>query len=126
MKLDGFVRALPRLALLLIVACQHTAFAQEAAVDAAPVLTPVGTTYPYAQQLQWLDEGRFGGVLALAAHVCQDRSYVAKVLGLTLLAPDVATAISLGQQPSACTLSRLLRGLPARWEEQRKILGFPP
>lgn len=57
--LDGFVRALPRLALLWVVACQHSAFAQEAALDTAPVLTPVGTTYPYAQQLQWLDSGRF-------------------------------------------------------------------
>ncbi|QSQ11033.1 hypothetical protein [Myxococcus landrumensis] len=56
---DGLMRALSRLVLLLVVACQHTALAQEAAVDVAPVLTPAGTTYPYAQQLQWLDSGRF-------------------------------------------------------------------
>ncbi|MCP3058695.1 hypothetical protein LXT21_07925 [Myxococcus sp. K38C18041901] len=64
MKLDGFARVLPRVALLLAVACQHSALAQEQ-LDSAPktltqqVLTPVGTTYPYTQQLQWLDSGRF-------------------------------------------------------------------
>ncbi|NTX37832.1 hypothetical protein HUA78_25560 [Myxococcus sp. CA033] len=66
MKLDGFVRVLPRLVLLFVMACQHDAHAQEQAQAgtadsnlAAQVLTPVGTTYPYTQQLQWLDSGRF-------------------------------------------------------------------
>ncbi|MCP3164998.1 hypothetical protein [Myxococcus qinghaiensis] len=66
MKLDGFVRVLPRVVLLLAMACQHDAHAQEQAsistADsnlAAQVLTPVGTTYPYTQQLQWLDSTRF-------------------------------------------------------------------
>ncbi|AKF84850.1 hypothetical protein MFUL124B02_05440 [Myxococcus fulvus 124B02] len=64
MKLDGFARVLPRVALLLAMACQHSALAQDQ-LDTTPkaltqqVLTPVGTTYPYTQQLQWLDSGRF-------------------------------------------------------------------
>lgn len=54
------LRLLPCAVLVLCMACQHAQ--AQAPLTPAPqqqVLAPVGTTYPYTQQLQWLDPGHF-------------------------------------------------------------------
>ncbi len=62
-----------------------------------------------------MDDG--GGVLGL------DRSYVSRIMRLTLLAPDIVAAIVDGREPSGLSLERLVKGMPVIWEEQREILA---
>ena len=50
--------------------------------------------------------------------------YVAQLLKLAYLAPDIMEAIARGNVPSAISLDRLKEGFPLDWEEQRKGLGF--
>jgi len=51
-----------------------------------------------------------------------DNSYVARILRLTLLAPDLIQSILDGIEPDALSLEKLYR-LPTGWEEQREALG---
>lgn len=52
--------------------------------------------------------------------------WVARVVHLAFLAPDIAQAIVEGRQPPELTAERLMRivPLPSDWEAQRKHLGF--
>jgi hypothetical protein len=65
-----------------------------------------------------LEEGRFGKLAELAAAEGISRSYVCRVLRLTLLAPDVVERI-LNGRPTA-GLARLLQPFPVVWERQRE------
>jgi hypothetical protein len=53
-------------------------------------------------------------------------SWVARVIHLAFLAPDIAQAIVDGRQPPDLTAERLMRivPLPIAWEAQREHLGF--
>jgi site-specific DNA recombinase len=53
-------------------------------------------------------------------------SYVALLLRLTFLAPDITRAILEGRQPGGFTTQQLVthRALPFGWPEQRQALGF--
>ena len=53
-------------------------------------------------------------------------SYVALLLRLTFLAPDITRAILDGRQPGGFTAQKLVTysGLPFAWSEQRQALGF--
>ncbi len=54
-----------------------------------------------------------------------DRSFVARVLRLTLLAPDIVRAILAGEEPDGLTYKGLCEGsFPVVWEEQRNAWGF--
>ncbi len=52
-----------------------------------------------------------------------DFAYVARLLNLTLLAPDIVEAILDGREPSGLSLGKLARGLPTAWAEQRKAFA---
>jgi hypothetical protein len=47
--------------------------------------------------------------------------YVARLLLLTLLAPEITEAILDGTEPDEVSLEKLYR-LPVGWEEQRRIV----
>jgi hypothetical protein len=51
-----------------------------------------------------------------------DRSYVSRLLRLTLLAPEIQEAILDGRQPKALQLEDLTQALPSAWDEQRQRL----
>jgi len=69
--------------------------------------------------------GRYSSVSALAAALKMDRSFVARVLRLTLLAPDIIEAILCGNEPSGLTYRELCAGkFPELWSEQRRVFGF--
>ena len=68
-----------------------------------------------------LESGRFASVKDLAAAVEFDRSYVAKLLNLTLLSPALIESIVAGTEPSGLSVARLRQGVPARWDEQEKM-----
>jgi len=73
-----------------------------------------------------IDTGEFRSASELAAHENITDSYVARMLTLTLLAPDITQAIFEGRQPKGLKLATLLRGIPLAWEEQRRAFGFCP
>lgn len=90
-----------------------------------PMIKMLGKAF-YWQRL--LDEGRYATATDLARALRHEPGWVAEVLRLTLLAPDIVEAILEGRQPRPLNL-QTLRGrhelMPRDWNEQRRALGFP-
>jgi hypothetical protein len=75
-----------------------------------------------ARAFRWqrlLDSGDYGSIAELADAEKLNRSYVGRVLRLTLLAPDIVEAILDGRQSEAVTLKTLLGPFPGEWEHQK-------
>ncbi len=71
-----------------------------------------------ARAFRWLrmmETGRFATITELAAAEKINASYVARILRLTLLAPDVVEAILDGRQPEGMTLPGLMEGVEVEW-----------
>ncbi|MEE9140465.1 MAG: hypothetical protein V3U18_06780, partial [Alphaproteobacteria bacterium] len=64
---------------------------------------------------EFLDQGRFASITELASALGVDFAYAARLLQLTLLAPDIVEAILDGREPSGLSLEKLKRGLPVAW-----------
>jgi hypothetical protein len=74
-----------------------------------------------ARAFRWqriLDGGAFASVAELAAAEKINSSYMARVLRLTLLAPEIVEGIINGQQEPVQTLDRLLQPFPIEWSAQ--------
>lgn len=69
-----------------------------------------------------LESGTYPTVKALAEALNLDRSYVAKLLNLTLLAPDIIDAAVAGNEPAGLSIARLREGVAVRWDVQRALL----
>jgi hypothetical protein len=80
-----------------------------------------------AQGLIWNQEllsGKIASVAALAKRERLCRRYVARIVRLAFLAPDIMQAITRGDVPPALSLDRLKKGFPLDWKAQRASLGF--
>ncbi len=73
-----------------------------------------------------LERGRVKSLKALAQAEHLDPSYLARTMRLTLLAPDIVTAILEGRQPDSMSLANLRNNIPDDWGEQRRKWGFGP
>ncbi len=97
------------------------------------VITPDGETHrprprvdsalvkAIARAHRWqrmLEGGECGSITELAAAEKIDRSYLCRVLRLTLLAPEIVEAILEGRQLEGVTLPALMKGFPVAWERQ--------
>ncbi len=71
-----------------------------------------------------LDDGKFKSVSDLAREIGLDPSFTARLLRLTLLAPDIVEAILLGEEPGGLSLTKLTQQVPTQWAEQREELGL--
>jgi hypothetical protein len=74
-----------------------------------------------ARAFRWrrlLEEGQYGSVVELAEAEKINKSYVSRVLRLSLLAPSIIEAILNGRQPPTLGLPVLLEPLPVEWEAQ--------
>lgn len=69
-----------------------------------------------------LESGRYPTIGELAREVGVDNSYLARMLRLTLLAPDIIESILDGTEPDGSSLNKLYQA-PVLWEEQRRALG---
>ena len=76
------------------------------------------------QWLKELEEGRVSSIRELAEREERDESYVAKVLRLTLLAPDIVKLIIENRQPDVLTWRELRKSFPMLWSEQRERWGI--
>ena len=73
--------------------------------------------------------GRDDSIDAMASRLGVRRDYVAVLVRLSYLSPEIVRAILVGQQPVELTPTRLVmlsRNLPHDWQEQRRLLGFAP
>jgi hypothetical protein len=78
-----------------------------------------------ARAFRWrrmLESGVVSTVGEIAAREKINKSYVSRVLRLTLLAPEIVEAILDGRQPTGWSLPALLKPPPCRWDQQRDEL----
>ena len=54
-----------------------------------------------------------------------NRSFVSRLLDLTLVAPDIQEAILDGRQPKGMQLEELMGAMRGAWEEQRERFARP-
>ena len=89
-----------------------------------PMIRTIGKAF-YWQKL--LDSGEVANATELARQLKLEPGWVAEVLRLTRLAPDIVHAILDGRQPRHLNL-HAVRGrqadVPVDWDEQRRLLGF--
>jgi hypothetical protein len=84
-----------------------------------------------ARAFRWrrmLETGVVSTVGEIAVREKINKSYVSRVLRLTLLAPEIVEAILDGRQAEEVTLRGLMKGVPVEWEEQqdRRWSPSPP
>ncbi|PWJ13841.1 hypothetical protein [Jannaschia seohaensis] len=79
-----------------------------------------------ARAFRWkrmLASGEFATIGELAEREGIARSYMTRVLRLTLLAPDIVEAILDGRQGPKVTLARVLEPFPVEWAMQSGPFG---
>jgi hypothetical protein len=72
-----------------------------------------------------LERAEVASVAELAAAEKINPSYLARVLRLTLLAPDIVDQILNGHHPSGLDPKCLFRPFPPEWQAQRRALLSP-
>ncbi len=101
----------------LVVAPDGTALAAPQPRVDSTVVKAIARAHRWKRMLE---TGPYTSVRDLAAAEKINESYLARVLRLTLLAPDIIEAILDGRQPAAdLQLEVLLKPVPIVWEEQR-------
>jgi hypothetical protein len=70
-----------------------------------------------------LESGEYGSLTELAQAEKINRSYLGRVLRLTLLAPDVVEAIFDGRQEKEVTLPALMEPFPIKWDGQASFFA---
>jgi len=78
-----------------------------------------------ARALRWkklLDEGKYPTVAAMARDLGISRWYMARMLRISLLAPDLVEAIVDGREPDGMSIKKLRKPLSMLWSEQRSVL----
>ena len=69
-----------------------------------------------------LDSGNYHFAVELAEAEGVTRSFVNRLLRLTLLAPDIVEAILDGRQPKTMQSGELTDAILSEWEKQRKVV----
>lgn len=102
-----------------IIVPRNVKNASPAVADNPAVQKPLAVALARAHRWQaLLNQGRYETMNDLADAAGTDRAYIRRLLNLTLLSPDLVRAILEGTEPEGLSISRLMRGVPARWEEQ--------
>jgi hypothetical protein len=86
--------------------------------DDDALLAAISKAYRWQSQLE---SGEHTDIEELAKANKVDRSYAARMLRLTSLAPDIVEAVIIGRPPEGLSLRALHKGIPLSWEEQRQI-----
>lgn len=75
-----------------------------------------------ARAFRWkrmLESGEFASISELAEREGIAFTYMARLLRLSLLAPEIVDAIMDGRQPESVTLANMIDPFPLDWKEQR-------
>jgi hypothetical protein len=73
-----------------------------------------------------LEQGRYRSAAEIAEAERVDRSFVNRLLRLTLLAPDTQEAIWDGRQPKGMQLEEITRQMPMEWSAPRELTRLCP
>ena len=76
------------------------------------------------QYQKYLEAGKGESVTELARKEHIDRAFLFRALSLVNLAPDIINLILDGRDPKNITLTKLRKGFPEDWEEQRRYFGI--
>jgi hypothetical protein len=79
-----------------------------------------------ARAFRWrrmLESGVVSTVGEIAVREKINKSYVSRVLRLTLLAPEIVEAILDGRQAAEMTLQGFLEPFPVEWDQQSRSIG---
>lgn len=85
----------------------------------SPLLKAVVRAHRWARLLE---HGEFGSIAELAAAERVDKSYLSKVLRLTLLGPSLVERILNGNESEALRIERLLQPFPNEWQKQAQLV----
>ncbi len=82
-----------------------------------------------AKAHHWFNQlaaGQVHNMAEIAVREGIDKSYVARIINLAFLAPDITDSIIAGRHPADLTIGKLTKQieLPLDWSQQRQILGF--
>jgi len=92
--------------------------------EANPLVKAIARGFRYRDMM---DSGEYPTQTALAAKLGITRSYIGRMIRLTLLAPDIIEAIVAGRESNGLSIETLMHGdYPDDWPGQRESLGFPP
>ena len=82
----------------------------------SPLVVALARAYRWQRMI---DSGEVAGVEDIATKYRMERTYIARILGLATLVPDIVEAALKGNEPSGMSVRKLLAGrIPVRWEEQ--------
>jgi len=71
-----------------------------------------------------IETGKISSIRQLAENEKISSSYLARILRLALLAPDIIEAILDGRQPKGLALADCMEPFPMEWDQQRERFGF--
>jgi hypothetical protein len=96
-------------------------------VPDSPEMVQTAIVQALARASSWadiLESGEVKSISDLAMNLDVDNSYVARILKLSTLAPDIVEAILNGEEPTGLSLAKLTKTFPTDWNEQRAMFGF--
>jgi hypothetical protein len=96
-------------------------------VPDSPEMVQTAIVQALARASSWadiLESGEVKFISDLAMNLDVDNSYVARILKLSTLAPDIVEAILNGEEPTGLSLAKLTKTFPTDWNEQRAMFGF--
>ena len=85
------------------------------------IISPRGTSPSALPARRMIESGRYSSLTELADAEKINRSYLCRILRLTLLAPDVVEAIVEGRHEGQ--LAEVMGPVPVEWERQRELMG---
>ena len=100
--------------------------AGEAAAGVASTRGDPALVKALARAFRWLrmlEEGRYASARDLAKAEGVNRTYIGRLLNLTLLAPDLVEAFLDGRQTEAANIMRQSTSIPDVWAEQSRGPG---
>src|SRR5512144_2735982 len=71
-----------------------------------------------------IEDGTYRSAVDIAEAEKITRSFVNRLLRITLLAPNIQEAILDGRQPKVTQLEELTRTMPSSWEKQEELVHF--
>ena len=69
-----------------------------------------------------IDDGTIATVKEVAERIGCNKSYVARIMRLSLMSPAIIRKIIAGYYPPGLTINRARKSLPLIWTKQEKIL----
>ena len=84
----------------------------------SPLVVALARAYRWQRMI---DSGEVPGMEAIAERSGVNRTYVARMLQLTSLAPEFVQAVLAGTEPTGMSLTKLRHGVPPMWDEQRRL-----